>query len=321
MPVNKVEVNGKPLIDLTTNTIIESHVLDGDKFHDKSGAAKTGTMVNNGNVAPTALNAGGSYTIPAGYHAGAGKVTTNTLASQTSATADANDIRKGKTAYMNGSEITGTLPFYNNITGGVNIEEIVVSSTSVGIRKAPFTQDGIINANAVISYGMSNTSLVSKLGITANQIASESTILGLSGTYEGQRVVKKYTGELTSGQTTVSLTEISSGIRKPIFFYVQCLSSCYIGVSKMAGPFYDQLLLIADQTSSNWFVFSRSGRSSFPTLTTNQPGLSSLTKIESTGPWQYVDKDLVIGKFLAYSASGTASNKTHYETTVIVCGA
>lgn len=109
MPVNKVEVNGKPLIDLTTDTIIESHVLAGDKFHDKSGAAKTGTMVNNGNVAPTALNAGGSYTIPAGYHAGSGKVTTNTLASQTSATAAASDVLSSKTAWVNGSKITGNI--------------------------------------------------------------------------------------------------------------------------------------------------------------------------------------------------------------------
>lgn len=70
----------------------------------------TGTMPNNGTVAPAALNAGDSYTIPAGYHNGSGKVTANSLASQTSATAAASDILSGKTAWVDGSKITGTIP-------------------------------------------------------------------------------------------------------------------------------------------------------------------------------------------------------------------
>ena len=68
----------------------------------------SGTMPNNGAVSK-ALNAGGSYTIPKGYHNGSGKVTANTLASQTSATAAAGDILAGKTAWVNGSRLTGTL--------------------------------------------------------------------------------------------------------------------------------------------------------------------------------------------------------------------
>ena len=68
----------------------------------------SGTMPNNG-AASKSLNAGGSYTIPKGYHNGSGKVTANTLASQTSATAAAGDILTGKTAWVNGSRLTGTL--------------------------------------------------------------------------------------------------------------------------------------------------------------------------------------------------------------------
>lgn len=57
----------------------------------------TGTMANRGAVSQS-LNAGGSYTIPAGYHNGSGKVTANSLSSQTSATANAGTILSGYNA-------------------------------------------------------------------------------------------------------------------------------------------------------------------------------------------------------------------------------
>ena len=68
----------------------------------------TGTMPNRGAVS-ISLNCGGSYTIPQGYHNGSGKVTANSLASQTSANATAAQILSGYTAWVNGSKITGTM--------------------------------------------------------------------------------------------------------------------------------------------------------------------------------------------------------------------
>lgn len=56
------------------------HILSGMTAYAK-GAKITGNMANRGAVSQT-LNAGGSYTIPAGYHNGSGKVTANTLAAQ-----------------------------------------------------------------------------------------------------------------------------------------------------------------------------------------------------------------------------------------------
>ena len=78
------------------------------------GKKVTGTMANRGAVNQT-LNAGGSYTIPAGYHNGSGKVTAASLASQTPGTATASQILSGRTAWVNGNKITGTMPNRGNL--------------------------------------------------------------------------------------------------------------------------------------------------------------------------------------------------------------
>lgn len=66
-----------------------------------------GSMANMGAVT-AALNCGQSYTVPKGYHNGTGRITANSLASQTPATATAANLSKGATAWVNGRIITGT---------------------------------------------------------------------------------------------------------------------------------------------------------------------------------------------------------------------
>ncbi|MBE7718822.1 MAG: hypothetical protein E7243_04810 [Lacrimispora celerecrescens] len=94
--------------DLDVITAGAGDVLAGKVIVDKDGEPLTGTMPNRGAVSQ-ALNAGASYTIPAGYHNGSGTVAANSLASQTSATATAPRLLNGYTAYVNGNKITGTL--------------------------------------------------------------------------------------------------------------------------------------------------------------------------------------------------------------------
>ena len=133
--VSKVVYGGKTLIDLTADTVTADKVLSGYTTHGKDGAAitgtctfdadtgdataavaeiltgktayvngvkLTGTMKNNGAVAGTISTKAGVYTIPIGYHDGAGKVSINTTEQ---AKIIAGNIRSGVTILG----VTGTM--------------------------------------------------------------------------------------------------------------------------------------------------------------------------------------------------------------------
>ncbi|TCL60407.1 collagen triple helix repeat protein [Kineothrix alysoides] len=88
-------------------TATAGHVLSGYTFTNSSGVGLSGTMANRGAV-NASLNAGQSYTIPIGYHNGSGSILANSLASQTSATATADNLSAGKTAWVDGVRLAGT---------------------------------------------------------------------------------------------------------------------------------------------------------------------------------------------------------------------
>lgn len=102
-------------------TATAGEILSGKTAY-VNGVKVTGSMANQGAVSQ-AINAGGSYTIPAGYHNGSGKVTGNSLASQTSATAAAGNIQSGYTAWVNGSKVTGTAAVASDDGNWFNFEE------------------------------------------------------------------------------------------------------------------------------------------------------------------------------------------------------
>ena len=105
-------------------------------------------MANNGAINAN-LNAGQSHTIPAGYTTG-GRVTANSLASQTVGTATANNLSSGVTAWVNGQKITGNGADVNNAyTNGYN------EGSNVGKR--------IINLGNGTSFDVSNYSGYKKL--------------------------------------------------------------------------------------------------------------------------------------------------------------
>lgn len=99
----------------------DSMVLSGKTYYNTDPKQKrTGTMPNQG-AKTAALNCGGSYTIPAGYHNGSGKVTANGLASQTGVqsgktAAGAAQIQTGYEAWVNGGRVTGSMATMNGGT-------------------------------------------------------------------------------------------------------------------------------------------------------------------------------------------------------------
>ncbi|MBE6071031.1 MAG: hypothetical protein E7208_03620 [Clostridium butyricum] len=105
-------------------------ITAGDVLKDKIGYSQgnkiVGTMANNG-AKTASLNCGGSYTIPQGYHNGSGKVTANSLASQTSGTATKADIVSGKTAWVNGIKLTGTANTSKNIVSQSSYKSITTT--------------------------------------------------------------------------------------------------------------------------------------------------------------------------------------------------
>ncbi|WP_421663672.1 phage tail protein [Lysinibacillus telephonicus] len=109
-------------------------VLEGYTVGREDGVID-GTMPNRGSVTST-INAGNSYTIPEGYHNGSGKVTANSLASQTLADATAANILYGKTAWVNGQKITGTIPSKAaaTITPGTTNQTIAANQFLSGVQ-------------------------------------------------------------------------------------------------------------------------------------------------------------------------------------------
>ena len=98
------------------------------------------------------LNAGDSYQIPYGKHSGNGTVTAVGLSNQTPGTATASDIADGKTAWVNGTQITGNVPKIaaQTITLPFNGEYIIPAGIHSGLGKVTqsveFIEDQIVVA-------------------------------------------------------------------------------------------------------------------------------------------------------------------------------
>ena len=164
--------------DVSSVTAGTADTLTGKVLVTADGKVATGTMPNNGAVSKT-LDAGApSYTLPKGYHSGAGKVSvavetktvTPTKAAQdivpstgkvltkvsvaaipdafadtSGADALAANILKGKTAFVNGAKVTGSMPDNGSATATMD----GLTTTSVTIP-AGYTAGGTVSLTADI---------------------------------------------------------------------------------------------------------------------------------------------------------------------------
>jgi hypothetical protein len=172
-------------------------VLTGKTFY-QGGVKRTGTMPNNGSVSQTLTSQGEEYTIPEGYHDGTGTVTTdivnlsagNIRAGATvggvdgtftsDATATAGQILSGRTAYVNGSKVTGSMT--NN---GAVSKTLTTQGASYTIPSGYHNGSGTVTANIT--------------NLTAANIKAGTTVGGVEGTFTSDATATA--GQILSGRT------------------------------------------------------------------------------------------------------------------------
>ena len=175
-------INSKKLLEETPATAVSKDVLDS-KTCWVNGVEIIGTMPNN-NAQKMLVDCDEVYTIPEGYHNGEGTVTGNSLSSQTVATATSDDIIDGKTAYVNGEELTGTMP--NN----GHIDTTILPSETATITKGYHDGTGTISVDSTATalpeeLVNGKTAWVNGEQITGSLpvIANEQIMLPINGTY------------------------------------------------------------------------------------------------------------------------------------------
>ena len=138
--VNKVVIGGETKIDLTGDTVVPEKLAQGYKAHDKSGAPIVGT---------------------------------NTFDADTGdATASAAEILNGKTAYVAGNKITGTMPNKGAVAGEISNKDT----------------DYTVPAGFHDGSGKVGISATEKTKLIPANIKQGITVLGVVGSYGGEEI-------------------------------------------------------------------------------------------------------------------------------------
>ena len=161
--INKVIYGGDTLIDLTIDDVTRASVLSGIKFHLPSGEATTGTCDYDANTSD--------------------------------ANAVAAELLSGKTAYVNGTKITGTMPNRGSSAG--------VITTLSGEYTIP---QGYHDGSGKISIDSTEQAKL----IAAN-IREGVTILGVTGTMSASEGVKATAVNVTPYTTAQTIVPSDLG--------------------------------------------------------------------------------------------------------------
>lgn len=159
--------------DVSSTTAAAGNVLAGKIFVTAEGTVTTGTMTNNGAVTKTLTPSATDYTIPAGYHNGAGKVSIVTEAKSVTPAETAQDITPTTGKVL--SKVTvGAIPAkYADATGmTATAANLLADTTAIGwdaTNSAPIVLTGTManNGSAAASIdGLTATSVEVPAGYT-----------------------------------------------------------------------------------------------------------------------------------------------------------
>lgn len=161
--ISKVVYGGKTLIDLTADTVTADKLLSTYTAHDKSGATITGTCTFD--------------------------------ADTSDATAAVAEILAGKTAYVNGNKLTGTMKNNGAVTGTIS-KKAEAYSIPIGYH------DG---------SGKVSISSTEQAKIIATNIRAGVSILGVTGTMSGTEGAKAQAKTATPSTTQQTILPDSTG--------------------------------------------------------------------------------------------------------------
>lgn len=105
------------------------------------------------------------------------------------ATAVAEDLASGKTAYVNGKRITGTVEKVNDLTNSA--DRWVIGSQKTTFM---FSVDSpiMLNSDSWINLSLANSNLAKSAGLTSDKLLEGNTVLGVEGAVKFPKITNAY---------------------------------------------------------------------------------------------------------------------------------